>query len=108
MTWRILNAGDERISAAVPFYGPAPQDPDFSKSPNAAVLGIYAGLDDRVNATRETAESALTQAGLTHEIRTFDGVNHAFFNDTGGRYDATAAAEAYQAMLAWFDQHLAT
>ena len=108
MTWRILDVGDPRISAAVPFYGPAPDSPDFSGSPNAAVLGIYAGLDDRVNATRDTAQAALETAGLTHEIRTFDGVNHAFFNDTGGRYDATAAAEAYQAMLDWFGQHLAT
>jgi dienelactone hydrolase len=32
------------------------------------------------------------------------GVDHAFFDDTGSRYDA--AASAYAAMLAWFDQHL--
>jgi carboxymethylenebutenolidase len=35
-------------------------------------------------------------------------VDHAFFNDTGQRYDAEAAAQAYQAMIAWFDQHLAS
>lgn len=107
MTWQLLAAGEPRLSAAVPFYGPTPDTPDFSGSPNAAVLGIYAGLDDRVNATRDAAEAALSATGLVHELRTFDGVDHAFFNDTGPRYNADAAAAAYQAMLDWFAQHLA-
>ena len=107
MTWQLLDAGEPRLSAAVPFYGPAPADADFSGSPNAAVLGIYAELDARVNASQETARAALEAAGLVHEIRVFPGVDHAFFNDTGARYDADAAAEAYQAMLDWFGQHLA-
>jgi carboxymethylenebutenolidase len=91
MTWQLLHAGDA----------------DFSGSPNAAVLGIYAELDARVNASQEIARSALEAAGLVHEIRVFPGVDHAFFNDTGGRYDADAATEAYQAMIDWFGQHLA-
>jgi carboxymethylenebutenolidase len=106
MTWQLLAAGEPRLSAAVPFYGPAPAEADFSGSPNAAVLGVYAELDARVNASQETARSALETAGLVHEIRVFAGVDHAFFNDTGGRYDADAATEAYQAMLDWFGQHL--
>jgi carboxymethylenebutenolidase len=107
MTWQLLAAGEPRLAAAVPFYGPFPEGADLSGSPNAAVLGIYAGEDGRVNGTMEAAEAALTDAGLTHELRVFDGVDHAFFNDTGPRYDADAAAEAYQAMLDWFGQHLA-
>ena len=107
MTWQLLAAGEPRLAAAVPFYGPFPAGASLAGSPNAAVLGIYAGLDDRVNGTMEAAEAALTEAGLTHELRVFDGVDHAFFNDTGPRYDAAAAAEAYQAMLDWFAQHLA-
>jgi carboxymethylenebutenolidase len=107
MTWLLLSAGDERIAAAVPFYGPLPDGAEFSGSPSAAVLGIYAGLDDRVNATQEAATAALEAAGLEHELRTFDGVDHAFFNDTGRNYDADAAAAAYAAMLDWFDGHLA-
>ena len=51
MTWQLLAAGEPRLSAAVPLYGPAPADADFSGSPNAAVLAIYAELDARVNAT---------------------------------------------------------
>jgi carboxymethylenebutenolidase len=108
MTWQLLAAGDQRISAAVPFYGPFPEGGDLSGSPNAAVLGIYAELDDFVNPSMDAAEAALQAAGLEHELRTFDGVDHAFFNDTGRNYDADAAAAAYTAMLDWFDRHLAT
>jgi carboxymethylenebutenolidase len=106
MTWQLVAAGEPRLSAAVPFYGPFPEGADLTGSPNAAVLGIYAGLDQRVNGTMAAAEAALTDAGLTHELRVFDDVDHAFFNDTGPRYDADAAAEAYQAMIDWFGQHL--
>jgi len=107
MTWQLLAAGEPRLNAAVPFYGPFPAGADLSGSPNAAVLGVYAGEDSRVNGSMGDAEQALTAAGLTHELRVFEGVDHAFFNDTGQRYDADAAAEAYQAMLDWFGQHLA-
>ena len=49
MTWQLLAAGEPRLAAAVPFYGPFPDGSSLDGSPNAAVLGIYAGLDDRVN-----------------------------------------------------------
>jgi len=59
-----------------------------------------------VSLMRRTRIAALTAAGLTHELRVFEGVDHAFFNDTGPRYDAEAADQAYQAMLDWFGEHL--
>jgi carboxymethylenebutenolidase len=105
LTWQLLAAGEPRAAAAAPFYGPAPANPDFSGS-KAAVLAVYAELDSRVNATRDGAVAALQAAGLKHEVRTFPGVDHAFFNDTGPRYNAAAAAEAYQAVLDWFAANL--
>jgi carboxymethylenebutenolidase len=68
------------------------------------VLGIYAGLDTRVNDTRPAAQAALEAAGLEHEFVTFPGVNHAFFNDTGARHDPDAAAAAYERVLDWFER----
>jgi carboxymethylenebutenolidase len=106
MAWNLVQAGEARLAAVVPFYGPAPDDPDFSRS-QAAVLGIFAERDDRVNASRERAEAALKAAGLTHEIRTFAGADHAFFNDTGPRYNEDAAKKAWAALLDWFGRHLA-
>ena len=60
-----------------------------------------------MNASRDRAVAALEVAGLTHEVKTFDGVDHAFFNDTGPRYDEAAATEAYALVLDWFGRYLA-
>jgi len=105
LTWALLGAGEDRLAAAVPFYGPLPADPDFSKA-KAAVLAIYAGNDTRVTPSQPAAVSALEKAGLTHETRVFPGVDHAFFNDTGPRYNAAAAGEAYRLVLDWFARYL--
>ena len=72
------------------------------------MLGIYAELDSRVNASRAAARAALRKAGLRHQIVTYPDVDHAFFNPTGSRYDRQAAAAAYRRMLAWFGTHVAT
>ncbi|HVF13550.1 MAG TPA: dienelactone hydrolase family protein [Acidimicrobiales bacterium] len=106
-TWSVLGSGEARVAAAAPFYGTVDPAVDFSGT-TASVLGVYAELDSRVNATRDTAKAALEKAGLVHELRTFPGANHAFFNDANpDRYNATQAAAAYQAVLDWFGRHLA-
>jgi carboxymethylenebutenolidase len=107
MVWSLLAAGEPRLAAAAPFYGPLPDHASFAGSPNAAVLGVFAELDSRINEGRAPAESALAAAGLIHELVTFPGVDHAFFNDTGGRYNAAVAAQAYQKLTDWFGTHLA-
>jgi carboxymethylenebutenolidase len=105
MVWALLDAGDPRLAAAIPFYGPAPSAPDFSGN-KAAVFAVYAELDDRVNASRRTAEAALVAAGLEHQIKVYPGVDHAFFNDTGARYNPQQAAAAYSDVLAWLGRYL--
>jgi carboxymethylenebutenolidase len=106
MMWRLVASQDARLSAAAPFYGALPQGASFAGS-NAAVLGVYAELDARINGTRDAAQTALTAAGLTHDVVTFPGANHAFFNDTGMNYNAAAATDAWARVLAWFDMHVA-
>lgn len=105
--WRLLAAGEPRLSAAVPFYGPTPDNPDFSGSKDVAVLGIYAAQDQRVNATEPVARAALESAGLVFELVTEPDANHAFFNDTGERYNATAAADAWRRVQDWFTRYVA-
>jgi carboxymethylenebutenolidase len=104
--WRLVASKDPRLAAVAPFYGPLPSGSDFVGS-KAAVLGVYAELDANVNGSRDTATSLLEAAGLTHEIVTYAGANHAFFNDTGTRYNAEAATEAWSKVLEWFGKHLA-
>jgi carboxymethylenebutenolidase len=106
LTWRLLAAGEPRIAVAVPFYGPAPDNPDFAGSKQAAVLGFYGERDARVNATQATAQQALDKAGMVNELVVMPGADHAFFNDTGQRYDPTAAADAWQRLQDWLAAHL--
>jgi carboxymethylenebutenolidase len=107
MTWLLLASKEPRLAAAVPFYGPFPEGGNLTGS-KAAVLGIYAELDSRVNASRAAARAALRKAKLRHQIVTYPGVDHAFFNPTGSRHDPAAAASAYRRMLSWFGTHVAT
>lgn len=106
MVWQLLQAGEARLAAAVPFYGPAPDDPDFSGA-RAAVLAIYGEQDERVNATRDRAVAALEEADLPHQVLTYPGAGHAFFNDTGPRYNAGAAREAFEEVVKWYARYLA-
>jgi carboxymethylenebutenolidase len=105
MVWRLLDAGTPELAAAVPFYGPSPENPTFEGA-RAAVLGVFAEQDARVNAGLGKLETALTAAGLTHELVTVPGVDHAFFNDTGARFNPAAAGEIYGRVQGWFDQYL--
>jgi carboxymethylenebutenolidase len=102
MVWRLLASAERRLAAAAPFYGPFPEGGSLEGT-RAAVLGVYGGLDARVNATRPAAKAALEAAGLKHELLTFTEADHAFFNDTGARFNPHAAAEAWRRALNWFD-----
>jgi carboxymethylenebutenolidase len=72
------------------------------------VLAIYAEHDDWVTAeVREQLRSALERRGKKFEIWVYPGTQHAFFNDTRpGIHDATAAADAWQRVLALFRENL--
>jgi carboxymethylenebutenolidase len=107
LVWQMLAAGAPELVAAVPFYGPAPENPDFSGSKNVAVLGIYAANDERVNKTEPAARAALERAGLVHEIVIEPDAQHAFFNDTNpDRYSATAAADAWRRVQDWLGRYV--
>ncbi|SIE88896.1 putative carboxymethylenebutenolidase [Mycobacteroides abscessus subsp. abscessus] len=105
LVWQLLAAGEPRLAAAAPFYGPLPDNPDFSRS-KAAVLAFYGELDERVTASKDQAADALRRGGLLHEIAVEPGADHAFFNDSGPRYNASAAVDAWQRLLGWLGQHI--
>ena len=52
------------------------------------------------------AKAALDRAGLVNELVIEPDADHAFFNDTGARYNAAAAADAWTRLQAWFTTHL--
>lgn len=90
------------LAAAVPFYGSTPAPEDVPKI-KAAVLAHYAENDERINAGIPAFKEALEKAGIAHEIHMYEGTGHAFFNDTGARYDKEAAKLAWKRTLAFFE-----
>jgi carboxymethylenebutenolidase len=105
MVWNTLAAGAD-VRAAVPFYGPAPQNLEGLASQKAAVYAVYAERDTRITSTSSAVDAQLARSGHPHEIVVYPGVDHAFHNDTGPRYDATQAQKAWVASIDWFRKYL--
>lgn len=94
------------LKAAVAFYG---RQPDAAEVPKikASVQLHYGGLDERVNTGIPAYEEALKKAGTNYELYVYEGVNHAFHNDTSpARYNEAAAKLAWQRTLSLFDKKL--
>ena len=99
-------AAGDKLSAAVPYYGPAP-DPSEAPKVQAAMLIHDAGLDDRVNRTSFPWVEALRANHKTVKFLLYDGVNHAFNNDTSAeRYNKEAADLAWGRTIAFFHKYL--
>lgn len=56
----------------------------------------------------ESLAEKLKEAGATWEYWVAPGANHAFFNNSGGAYNADVAREAWRRTIAWFDRFLAS
>ncbi|HUN12877.1 MAG TPA: dienelactone hydrolase family protein [Rhabdaerophilum sp.] len=94
------------LAAGVAYYGvqvPAERVGGI----RAALLLHYAGRDDRINAGIPAYKAALEQAGKTFELHVYEGVDHAFNNDTNAaRYNAAAAGLAWQRSLDFLARHV--
>jgi len=99
-------AAGDKLAAGVPYYGPAP-DPSEASKVQAPMLIHDAGLDDRVNRTSFPWVEALRAAKKPVNFYLYDGVNHAFNNDTSAeRYNKAAADLAWERTLAFFRKYL--
>jgi carboxymethylenebutenolidase len=102
-----LAANSPSLDAAVVFYG-MPPSADEAARVRVPLLLHYAGLDERINQAVPAFEAALKLAGARYELYRYEGVDHAFHNDTSAaRYDAAAAALAWQRTLDFLSRELA-
>ena len=104
VTWTMTTLLPD-LKAAVPFYGPSPSFADVPRI-RAAVLGIYGALDARITSNAAATDKALTDAGVKHEFKIYEGANHAFHNDTGANYNKAAAENAWASTLIWLRANL--
>lgn len=94
------------LKVAVAFYGRQPDAASVAKI-KAAVQLHYGGLDERVNAGIPAYEAALKENKVNYEIYIYEGVNHAFHNDTAPtRYNGSAAKLAWQRTMDFFEKNL--
>lgn len=101
-----LAAAAPDINAAAVFYGPVPPAEEVAKI-RAPMLLNYAGLDQGINARLPELEAGLKAADAPYALHVYEGVNHAFHNDTGAaRYNEAAAKLAWQRTVEFFDRHL--
>lgn len=101
-----LATHDPRLNAAVAYYG---RQPDAAEAANikAHLMMHYAGLDERVNAGMAAWEDALKKAGVKYEQFVYEGVQHAFNNDSSpARYNEAAAKLAWERTLKLFKEQL--
>jgi len=93
------------LGCAVAFYGAQPPAADVPKI-KAPLLLHFGSLDTRINAGWPAYDAALTAAGVVHTGYIYEGANHGFNNDTGGRYDVNAAKLAWQRTMDFFEKYL--
>ncbi len=95
------------LGAGVAYYGsqaPADQVPAIK----APLMLHYASLDERINAGIDAYKAALDANGKTYELHMYEGVNHAFNNDTSSaRYDKAAADLAWSRTIEFLKNNLA-
>jgi carboxymethylenebutenolidase len=105
--WSLQTAIDHPdLDAAVIYYGQLVTDPQVLGAIRAELLGIFANQDRGIPAEQVDAfERALRQAGVTATIHRYDA-EHAFANPSGARYDARAAAAAWEELVGFLARTL--
>lgn len=96
----------KELKAAVVYYGRNPSNLDDVANINSQVLGIYGELDTGISGNVPALADAMKKYNKTFEYLIYNGAAHAFFNDTGTRYHAEAAADAWQVTLKFLDKTL--
>lgn len=96
-----LAAQDSRIKAAVPFYG---HPPTADLIPNIAcpILAFYGENDAALMESLPQLKEDMAKNGKDFEAVMYQGVGHAFFNDTNERaYSVESAHDAWEKTLAF-------
>jgi carboxymethylenebutenolidase len=110
-SWLAAAAG-HGISGAVGFYGRPGEGKDGAPGPTqrasemeTPILALQAGADQHITAEDNAAfDLALTAAGIEHEVVTFEGAPHSFFDRKQEEF-AAASDDAWARVLAFIEAH---
>jgi len=100
-------AGGHGLAGAIGFYGGPgerngqPGPTQLASKIEAPILALQAGDDANITPELNAAfDAALTAAGVEHEIVTYDGAPHSFFDRKQDEF-ADASADAWERVLAF-------
>jgi carboxymethylenebutenolidase len=109
-SWLAAAAG-HGLAGAVGFYGmPAerngvPGPTDRAAEMAAPILALQGGTDEHILAEHNDAfDAALTAAGVEHDVVTYDGAPHSFFDRKQEQF-ADASEDAWRRVLAFIERY---
>ena len=104
-------ASGHGLKGAVGFYGSpgtrngTPGPTDRAAEIEAPILALQAGDDQNITAElNEAFDQALTEAGVEHEVVTYPGAPHSFFDRKQEEF-ADASEDAWNRTLAFIDRY---
>jgi carboxymethylenebutenolidase len=110
-----------RFAAAAVNYARLPADPDTALAGAGPVVASYGGRDPALRGVAGRLEEVLTRLGVPHDVHEYPGAGHGFLDDVqpGPRVlhplmrrvlrfepDPVAAADAWERIGTFFEQHL--
>jgi len=117
-----LAAATRGFDAASVNYGRLPKELDEALQGACPIVGSFGGTDKSLRGAAARLEASATQVGIPHDVKEYPGAGHAFLNDAesgpvvlrfllkrilGAGPNPDAAADAWQRIEAFFDEHLA-
>jgi carboxymethylenebutenolidase len=101
-------------------YGHLPNNLDDAIDGACPIVASYGGRDRSLTGAAPKLESALSRAGVMHDVKEYPTAGHAFLNETdagprplrplfrvaGVRYDPVASADAWERIQNYLDTHL--
>jgi carboxymethylenebutenolidase len=107
----LSTAGGHGLAGAIGFYGSLLDRNSWVGPINRAaemkgpILALQAGDDQNITAEQNAAfDQALTAAGVEHEVVTFDGAPHSFFDRKQEQF-AAASDDAWRRVLDFIESH---
>src|SRR5204863_3584171 len=98
-------ADQDGLAGAVGFYGRPAEATERAAELKAPILALQAGADQNITAEDNAAfEQALQAAGVEHELVTYEGAPHSFFDRKQENF-AEASADAWQRTLNFIEAH---
>jgi carboxymethylenebutenolidase len=101
----IAAADQDGLAGAVGFYGRPAEPAERAADMKAPILALQGGADQAITAEDNSAfEEALRAAGVEHELVTYEGAPHSFFDRKQEEF-ADASEDAWAKTLAFIAAH---